>query len=100
MTNRPIPRQIADIDDLLKHKGWQLISSRMADEIALITRRLTDNPAMPTDQLHYYRGVIAAATRLLGVPEAVKAALTNELILQNAKAATAAKAKTPATAGL
>lgn len=99
MTTRSIPNQIGDLDELVKHKGWRLLTERMSAEIAVVTRRLTDNPSLPEDQLHYYRGLLAAANSFLRVPERLRVDLENELLLQNAKAATAAKAKPPATAG-
>lgn len=67
---------------LIASDGWSLLRRRMDQERALFIHQLASANTMSESELHWRRGVLWAAERLLQMPELFLAQLENELILK------------------
>jgi acyl-CoA reductase-like NAD-dependent aldehyde dehydrogenase len=77
---------LAAINALEKSKGWDYVTQVMREEILLSAQRIGENRKMEIDEIHFQRGAIWAAQRLLQIPERLRLRLENEVALGSAKA--------------
>jgi len=77
---------LAAINALEKSKGWDYVTQVMREEILLSAQRIGENRKMEMDEIHFQRGAIWAAQRLLQIPERLRLRLENEVALGSAKA--------------
>lgn len=75
---------LTSVKEMKDSKGWAACADIMRDEITQAAYQMADNPRMPVDEMHFRRGAIWAARKLLELPEAIVARLENELTLENA----------------
>lgn len=54
---------------LFKSKGWAILTEVMEQEILASAKSMGGSATMGTDELHFRRGAIFAADRLLTLPE-------------------------------
>lgn len=88
MTDTP-KRDIAALEALLASEGWRIVTRTMREEIERLTVTLASSPVMSEAELHYHRGKIYAAVRLLDVPQALIRLAQTQIMLE----------ETPAKAG-
>lgn len=74
-------QQHREIEALIKSKGWFLLEQRMREEVALATNQLASLPSLPADELHWRRGAVWAANKLLQAPHLLKQQIETELAL-------------------
>ena len=87
-TNDMTPEQALKlVNDLERSEAWGYIKTVMQDEIILAATSLASQRNLPAQELHYQRGAMWAAQKLLQLPELLKANLEGDLLLQASKEA-------------
>ena len=55
------------VQDVQKHDGWLFIKEIMQDEIMTAANKLAETPQMSLEELHFRRGAMWAARKLIDV---------------------------------
>ena len=69
------------LNQLEKNKGWAYIKSIMEREILDAAMNIAKRPNMTMEEIHYRRGAIWAAERLVELPNRLRFGLKNKLAL-------------------
>lgn len=72
------------LNTLLKSRGWAVIREVMEREILTAARSLGGTASMATDEMHFRRGAIYAADRLLAMPETLTRNLEASVLFDEA----------------
>ena len=78
--------KLKSIREMKETRGWAVCAEVMQSEITQAAYQMADNSRMPVDEMHFRRGAIWAARKLLELPDAIAARLENELLLEDALA--------------
>jgi len=79
MTNK---QKYEQLEKLLKTQGWTVLQEEMRKSILQAAFQLAERSDMPVDEMHFRRGAMWAAKKFLDLPEAVKALLNNEILME------------------
>ena len=74
------------LDELLSSNGWGLLHQKMQDEIISAAYQLSENKQLTTDEMHFRRGAMWAARRMIELPTNMKMLIDNELLMDAATA--------------
>lgn len=88
----------ADLDaisDLMKSRGWQLLTDVITTDIVEAAKQFAVNPLMTEKEIDFRRGAMYAAMNFLDVPKKLRAKFEAAALLDHANEL----ANTPATAG-
>lgn len=77
--------KIRVLDELMESPAWGLLEATMQDEILNAAYQLSANKPITADELHFKRGAIWAARRMIELPNQMKTLINNELIMQMAQ---------------
>ena len=69
------------LHELSESKGWALIQDKMSQEVVAAAFQLGANNGMTIDEIHFRRGAMWAAQKLMQLPETMTTMLENEIIL-------------------
>lgn len=72
------------LEELLSSNGWGIIQQKMNDEILSAAYQLSENKGMTVDEIHFRRGAMWAARRMLELPTNMKMLIDNELLMDAA----------------
>lgn len=72
------------LEELLSSQGWGIIQEKMNAEILSAAYQLSDNKGMTVDEIHFRRGAMWAARRMLELPTNMKMLIDNELLMDAA----------------
>lgn len=70
------------VQDVQKHDGWLFIKEIMQDEIMTAATKLAETPQMSLEELHFRRGAMWAARKLIDVPTVLAAKLENDVAME------------------
>ena len=68
--------------DVKQHEGWLFIQKVMQDEMMSAANRLADTPNMSIEELHFRRGAMWAARKLIEIPSVLAAKLENDVAME------------------
>ncbi len=68
--------------DVKEHEGWLFIQKVMQDEMMSAANRLADTPNMSVEELHFRRGAMWAARKLIEIPSVLAAKLENDVAME------------------
>jgi hypothetical protein len=86
MRKEEIIRAIAEVR---QHPGWEHMRRIMQEEIQQATQALCSKSAMPNDELHFRRGALWAALKMVALPENIELRLRNDILIEKSMPATA-----------
>lgn len=87
------------LTELERHPGWLYAQSHMQDDIVRAAYKLAESPNLSMEEIHFRRGAMWAARRLLELPTALRLRLENELLMEAAMKRESSSQTPPATAG-
>ncbi len=70
------------VQDVQKHDGWLFIKEIMQDEIMTAAHKLAETPQMSLEELHFRRGAMWAARKLIDVPTILASKLENDVAME------------------
>tara|TARA_B000000557_G_scaffold262330_1_gene262927 strand:+ start:229 stop:528 length:300 start_codon:yes stop_codon:yes gene_type:complete len=70
------------VQDVQKHDGWLFIKEIMQDEIMTAANKLAETPQMSLEELHFRRGAMWAARKLIDVPTVLASKLENDVAME------------------
>ena len=70
------------VQDVQKHDGWLFIKEIMQDEIMTAANKLAETPHMSLEELHFRRGAMWAARKLIDVPTILASKLENDVAME------------------
>lgn len=73
--------RIAALEQLQRHKGWQILHETMEREIVTAAMQIAENPHMTQQEIDFRRGAIWAAKQMLNLPGRITNQLQTELAL-------------------
>jgi hypothetical protein len=79
--------------------GWAYIHEHMKDDIVRAAYKLSEAPNLSIEEIHFRRGAMWAARRLIELPTALRLRLENELLMEAAMRKESSSQTPPATAG-
>ncbi len=68
--------------DVKQHEGWLFIQKVMQDEMMSAANKLADTPNMSIEELHFRRGAMWAARKLIEIPSVLAAKLENDVAME------------------
>jgi len=71
-----------ELEKLLKTQGWTILQEEMRKSILQAAYQLAERSDMPVEEMHFRRGAMWAAKKFLDLPEAVKALLNNDILME------------------
>lgn len=72
------------IENLVKSDGWAVLREEMEKAILLAAYQISDNGAMPIDEVHFRRGSMWAARKFIELPDNVSRILANDILMDAA----------------
>ena len=75
-------RQLRDIRQVAKHRGWKLIEQVMRDEIVSLALQTAKNPKMTPEESAFYAGCLQAAENLLNIIPNLETKLQGEASME------------------
>ena len=70
------------VQDVQKHDGWLFIKEIMQNEIMTAANKLAETPQMSLEELHFRRGAMWAARKLIDVPTVLASKLENDVAME------------------
>lgn len=70
------------INDVREHEGWLFIRQVMQDEVMMAANKLAETPNMSLEELHFRRGAMWAARKLIDIPTLLAAKLENDVAME------------------
>lgn len=82
--NRPSSQIEADLNavtELLASRGWAVLAEAIEGDIRNASLAMAKSPTMTTEEVHYRRGAIFAASAASGLPHRLRQILENDLLI-------------------
>jgi len=70
------------VKELRESDGWKYLEEVMRDEILAASYAISDGNNMPVDEIHYRRGAIWAARKLVEMPNALEVKLEDAVRME------------------
>lgn len=88
------------VTELEASAGWAYAKQAMESDVLQAAFNIAESPNMTLEEIHFRRGAMWAARRLLKLPEALRLRLENDLLMEAASSAAKGNiVEPPATAG-
>ena len=79
---REIEEKIKSVKKLQESEGWKVVKEIMEQEVVSAAYSLSETPGLSMEEIHYRRGSMWAARKLLDLPTALLMKLENEFAIQ------------------
>lgn len=89
MKTRILREHIKVIEELRQHPGWTYMRSIMEHEMKQGVSALCSSANMPETEMHFRRGALWAAEKMINLPENLELRLRNDLLIEESMPATA-----------
>lgn len=70
------------VKDVQQHEGWLFIQEIMQKEMMTAANKLAETPNMSIEELHFRRGAMWAARKLVDIPTVLAAKLENDVAME------------------
>jgi hypothetical protein len=86
---RVLKENIQAVRELRQHPGWTHMRAIMEHEMRQGVSALCNNANMDEKEMHFRRGALWAAEKMINLPENIELRLRNDLLIEESMPATA-----------